>query len=259
MLRMAKTRSMTREQKRLKTSEEGGSASWSDLFGDLLIIVMMRLGLVDFVSFSGVWKRWRSIAHSQWKTFMGSVAELGFQNRVCTFARMVLEGYAPYVFYTTRRILGRGFWLEDFEGRRFKTIRRHGTHRTCIGSTRGYLIMFGRLTSDFWLVNPITRHEFHFTDFPWPQITHHPANFREKTIGQYAFYFNGMCTSAAATAIKPNTEAHGGGRTQSKILCFRSADQSRKEGGLRTIASSMWYFPQDCLNVKLAPMGEMED
>ncbi|PWA43324.1 F-box domain-containing protein [Artemisia annua] len=443
---MAKTRSMTREQKRLKTSEEGGSAAWSDLFPDLLIIVMMRLGLVDFVSFSGVCKRWRSIAHSQWKTFMGCKVPMcmffftpnrrGFwledfegrrfktirrhgTHRTCVgstrgylimFGRLTSDFWlvnpiTRHEFHFTdfpwrqithhpanfRGILvyshsmsGRGFWLEDFEGRRFKTIRRHGTHRTCVGSTRGYLIMFGRLTSDFCLVNPITRHEFHFTDFPWRQITHHPANFRgilvyshsmsgwvfvvshkfskiisfslagkqtswnhifssvpildmhlfkgkiyslnihthlcevklepeptfvligiknftipkiysiefvssgknlyvvgwitksmykvlevnfdttewenpEKTIGQYAFYFNGMCTSAAATAIKPNTEAHGGGRTQSKILCFRSADQSRKEGGLRTIASSMWYFPQDCLNVKLAPMGEMED
>ncbi|PWA34468.1 F-box domain-containing protein [Artemisia annua] len=293
---MAKTRSMTREQKRLKTSEEGGSASWSDLFGDLLIIVMMRLGLVDFVSFSGVCKRWRSIAHSQWKTFMGCKVPMCMS------------------FFNSR-----GFWLEDFAGRRFKTIRRHGTHRTCVGSTRGYLIMFGRVTSDFCLVNPITRHEFHFTDFPWRQITHHPANFRvklepeptfvliriknftflkiyrmefvssgknlylvgwitksmykvlevnfdtmewenpEKTIGQYAFYFNGMCTSAAATTIKPNTQARGVGRTQSKIICFRSADQSKKECGLRTIARSMWYFPQDCLNVKLASMGEMEN
>ncbi|PWA70064.1 F-box domain-containing protein [Artemisia annua] len=99
---MAKTRSMTREQKRLKTSEEGGSASWSDLFGDLLIIVMMRLGLVDFVSFSGVCKRWRSIAHSQWKTFMGCKVPMCMS------------------FFNSR-----GFWLEDFAGRRFKTIRRH--------------------------------------------------------------------------------------------------------------------------------------
>ncbi|PWA39323.1 F-box domain-containing protein [Artemisia annua] len=361
---MAKTRSMTRKQKRLKTSEDGGSASWSDLFRDLLIIVMMRLGLVDFVSFSGVCKRWRSIAHSEWKTFMGCKVPM------CMF------------FFTSNR---RGLRLEDFEGRRFKTIRRHVTHRTCVGSTRGYLIMFGSLIRDFWLVNPITRHEFHFTDFPWNQDTYHPAYLRgilvysrsmsgwvfvvshklsntisfslagkhtrwnhifssvpildmhlfkgkiyslniltdlcevklepeptllliriknftmpktdqielvssgknlyvvgwvtksmykvlevnfdtmewenpEKTVGQYAFYFSGMCTSsAAASAIEPNTQACGRGRTQSNIICFRSEDQIKKESGLRTLATNMWYFPQDCLNVKLALMGEMED
>ncbi|GJX11999.1 F-box domain containing protein [Tanacetum coccineum] len=130
-LRMTKTRSMTRQQKRLKTSEDGGSSSWSDLCLDLLITVMVRLGLVDFVSFSGVCKRWRTDP-----------------------------------------------WLEDFEGRRFKTERRHRTHRTCVGSTRGYYILFGRRTSDFWLVNPITRHEFHFTDFPWHKSTDCPGSFR---------------------------------------------------------------------------------
>ncbi|GJT94097.1 F-box domain containing protein [Tanacetum coccineum] len=364
---MAKTRSITRQQKTLKTSEDGGSTSWSDLCLDLLVTVMMRLGLVDFVSFGGVCKRWRSIAHSKWKTFMGSKLPM------CMF-------FSPFNRTDS--------WLEDFEGRRFKTKRRHGTHRTCVGTTRGYYILFGSRTSDFWLVNPITRHEFHFTDFPSHKSTDCPGYFRgiliyshsmsgwvfvvshkfsniisfslagskqsswpwnhissslpildmhlfngkiyslhiharlcevklepeptfvplqiknfaipaicpiefvssvknlyvvgwvtksiykvlevnfdtkewedpEKTIGQYAFYFSLMCTSsaAAATAIKPNTCASG--RTRSKIICNRIVDQRRiKESGLRTINNDVWYFPQDCLNVKLASEGEKED
>ncbi|KAL4585878.1 hypothetical protein LXL04_010505 [Taraxacum kok-saghyz] len=37
----------------------------------------------------------------------------------------------------------------------------------CVGLTCGYLILFGRETKDFWLVNPITRHQRHFPNFPF--------------------------------------------------------------------------------------------
>lgn len=43
-----------------------------------------------------------------------------------------------------------------------KTILPHSTNRICIGVTSGYFILFGVKTSDFWLVNPITRHELYF-------------------------------------------------------------------------------------------------
>ncbi|KAL6561710.1 hypothetical protein OROMI_017311 [Orobanche minor] len=38
--------------------------------------------------------------------------------------------------------------------------------RTLIGLTCGYLVFCGKKTSDFWLLNPITRHELHFRAFP---------------------------------------------------------------------------------------------
>ncbi|CAH1449762.1 unnamed protein product [Lactuca virosa] len=56
--------------------------------------------------------------------------------------------------------------LEDFKERRFKTILPHSSDRICFGLTCGYLVLFGRETRDFWLVNPITKHELHFPYYP---------------------------------------------------------------------------------------------
>ncbi|KAL7592337.1 hypothetical protein Lser_V15G34922 [Lactuca serriola] len=38
--------------------------------------------------------------------------------------------------------------------------------RWCVGVTCGYLIFYGEEPYDFWLVNPITRHELHFPGVP---------------------------------------------------------------------------------------------
>ena len=76
---MAKTRSMTRNHKhdddddasigkRIDTSV----APWSELNHDVLFLVMMELGVVDFVSFSGVCKSWRSLALPNKIRFMAS-------------------------------------------------------------------------------------------------------------------------------------------------------------------------------------------
>lgn len=58
-------------------------------------------------------------------------------------------------------------YLEDLEGRKFKTIIRYSLGSTCIGLTSGYLILFGRKTHDFWLVNPFMRCELYFPGFPF--------------------------------------------------------------------------------------------
>lgn len=50
-------------------------------------------------------------------------------------------------------------YLEDLEGRKFKTILPHYANMTCTGVTCGYLIFLGMKTLDFWLLNPITRNE----------------------------------------------------------------------------------------------------
>ncbi|KAL4577013.1 hypothetical protein LXL04_013114 [Taraxacum kok-saghyz] len=58
--------------------------------------------------------------------------------------------------------------LVDFEGRKFEIMLPHYVAgRICIGVTCGYLIWCSENTGDFWLVNPITRHELHF---PFPDI-----------------------------------------------------------------------------------------
>ncbi|XP_023758545.1 uncharacterized protein LOC111906995 isoform X1 [Lactuca sativa] len=158
---MAKTRSMTRKQnhddtssssrkKRFKTYDHGGVAPWLELNHDLLFLVMMQLGVIDFVAFSGVCKSWRSLALNNKKIFMASkppmlmsISDPSYKKKEC------------YCF------------LEDFEGRKFKTMIPNSSGRTCIGLTCGYLILLGEETKDLWLVNPITRHQLHFPCVPF--------------------------------------------------------------------------------------------
>ncbi|CAH1450160.1 unnamed protein product [Lactuca virosa] len=152
---MAKIRSMTRNQnhdhddassrKRIKTCDNSYVvAPWSDLNHDVLFIFMMQLGVIDFLSFSGVCKSWRSFAVSSRKSFMAS--------RTPMFIQIFSDAYEKTCH------------LEDSEGRKFKTTLPHSASRTCVGLTCGYLILFGEKTKEFWLVNPITRHGLHFPD-----------------------------------------------------------------------------------------------
>ncbi|KAL4556117.1 hypothetical protein LXL04_038758 [Taraxacum kok-saghyz] len=120
---------------------------WSDLNHDVLFLVMMQIGFVDFLSFSGVCKSWRSLALSNRKKFIVSRAPMSishFKNgneKECS--------------------------LEDFEGRKFKTILPRYIDRICIGVTCGYLILFNEKERDLWLVNPITSHELYFDGIPF--------------------------------------------------------------------------------------------
>ncbi|KAL4563912.1 hypothetical protein LXL04_027960 [Taraxacum kok-saghyz] len=147
---MAKTRSLTRNRNHDNDASSSSSTRTrfksSDLNDDVLFIIMMQLGIIDFFAFSGVCKSWRSFAVSKRNTFMAS---------------------KPPMSIGMRKPNKRGWChLEDFEGKKFKTILPHFFGRDCIGSTCGYLILFGHETRDFWLVNPVTRHELHFPHYP---------------------------------------------------------------------------------------------
>ncbi|KAL7591394.1 hypothetical protein Lser_V15G32983 [Lactuca serriola] len=157
---MAKLRSSTRHQnhdddassslssttKRFKTFDNIGVSHWSNLSHDVFFLVVMQLGVVDFVAFSGVCRSWRSLALSNWNMFMASKPPMSICSRASN-----QDSY---------------WYLEDFERRRFRTFIPHSAGRICFGLTSGYLILGGRETQDFWLVNPITRHELHFPGFP---------------------------------------------------------------------------------------------
>ncbi|KAL4577017.1 hypothetical protein LXL04_013118 [Taraxacum kok-saghyz] len=128
--------------KRMKT--------WSDLNHDLLNLVMMELGVIDYVAFSRVCKSWRSLALCNKNKFIMSRPPMSIS--IFTHANE------------------KKCHLVDFEGRRFEIINTHSVAgRSCIGVTCGYLIWCTENTRDFWLVNPITRHELHFP-FPLPDI-----------------------------------------------------------------------------------------
>ncbi|XP_023728897.1 uncharacterized protein LOC111876576 [Lactuca sativa] len=132
--------------KRIKTCHNRGVAPWSDLHHDALFIVMMQLGIVDFVAFSKVCKSWRSQALPNRKRFMASKP--------------------PMLMYISSHVNMKECYLQDFEGKNFKTILPHSGGRIYAGFTCGYLILYGWATRDFWLVNPITRHELYFPNVP---------------------------------------------------------------------------------------------
>ncbi|XP_042752432.1 uncharacterized protein LOC122195035 [Lactuca sativa] len=147
---MVNTRSMTRNQNYHASSRKrirGRVPSpWSDLNHDLLYLIMMRLGVVEFLLFSRVCKSWRSLALFNRSTFMASKP--------------------PMLLFISPRVYKKDCYLQDFEGRKFKTIIPKLVGRKCVGLTCGYLILFGKKTRDFWLVNPITTHELHFPNAP---------------------------------------------------------------------------------------------
>lgn len=106
---IGKTRSMTRNHnhddddasigKRIDTSV----APWSKLNHDVLFLVMMELGVVDFVSFSGVCMSWRSLALPNKIRFMASKPPMELR---------ISEGPNKTKEYS----------LVDFGGRSFKII-----------------------------------------------------------------------------------------------------------------------------------------
>ncbi|KAL7591876.1 hypothetical protein Lser_V15G32992 [Lactuca serriola] len=135
-----------KKRKSFKTFDKGDVAPWSYVNHDVLFLVMMQLRVVDFVAFSGVCKSWRAFALYNKKTFMASKPPM----------RIFFEHYSDNTM----------LWcLKDFEGRNFRTIVPDSQGRKCVGCTCGYLILTRGKTHDFWLVNPITRHELYFHGF----------------------------------------------------------------------------------------------
>ncbi|XP_023752173.1 uncharacterized protein LOC111900521 isoform X1 [Lactuca sativa] len=111
---------------------------------------MMRLGVVDFLAFSRVCKSWRSLALSNMNMFIVSRPPMSVS--ISTDANHESKCY-----------------LEDFEGRKLKISLPHSDYKACVGVSYGYLILLRAKTNDFWLMNPITRHEFH-VPFPFLNV-----------------------------------------------------------------------------------------
>ncbi|KAL4587517.1 hypothetical protein LXL04_000388 [Taraxacum kok-saghyz] len=137
---------------------DNGASYWSDLNLDVLLLVMMQLGVFDFVSFSGVCKSWKSFAFSNMWNFMAS--------RPTIYVRM-----STYIGEKKSYLL-----LEDLEGIKSKnSVPFYANYPFCssnnayIGSTCGYIILYLHRTKsrDFWLVNPITRHKLQFPNSPF--------------------------------------------------------------------------------------------
>ncbi|XP_022016685.1 uncharacterized protein LOC110916259 [Helianthus annuus] len=125
---------------------------WSNLDLDLWFLIMMHLGLVDFIAFGGVCKSWRSLAVSNWNKFM--------------LAKQ------PMYLSISSHLNEKKFYLEDYLRRKLKTtIPDSNYDMICVGINCGYLIFFKTRTGDFWLVNPFTRKELRFRGFPFCMYT----------------------------------------------------------------------------------------
>ncbi|MFS8026830.1 putative F-box domain-containing protein [Helianthus anomalus] len=145
---MVTRRSMSRKQKKSSTSDDDTKGSWISFNDDLVFLILMHLGVFDYVALSGVCKAWRSFAISNWNKFMMSKQP------------MYLSISSDFIFHKDCYIQ-----LQDHTRRKLKAIIPHASARKCIGVTCGYLIFFERKTHGFWLVNPFTRKELHFPDF----------------------------------------------------------------------------------------------
>ena len=101
--------------------------------------------MILFHLISRVCKTWRSLALCN-KMFMASKPPMLMLMRISNH-RYKKKWYC---------------YLEDIEGRKFRTTIPYYADRVCVGLTCGYFILFGRKTCNFFLVNPITRYELHF-------------------------------------------------------------------------------------------------
>ncbi|KAL4590273.1 hypothetical protein LXL04_003200 [Taraxacum kok-saghyz] len=141
------------------TCENNTLAPWSDLDHDILLLVMMKLGVFDFHAFSGVCKSWRPLALSNKNTFMASIPPM----TISIPDDPTNEDYPCCI--------------EDTDGRIINSILPNSGGRACIGFTYGHLILYGKETRDFWLLDPVTKHGVHFPDIP-SSVNDNPARIR---------------------------------------------------------------------------------
>nr|KAJ0211551.1 hypothetical protein LSAT_V11C400174140 [Lactuca sativa] len=252
---------MTRDQiSHDETCDSGGVQLWSDLNHDVLLLVMMRLGVIDFLSLCGVCKSWRSFALSNWNRFMASKPPMSM-----SISANVNEREERYLY------------LEDFDGRNFKTILPRLFGVDFVGLSCGYLAFYGKETHEFWLVNPITRHQLHFPHVPFDVdgIVYGRVRlilmFSPSIPGWVLVVENQLCDE-----IWSSIAGKGAWNLVSSRFPFHLFDfhafmgkvpeswtgpwlKYKRYGGTKNITkdncgfytTKMWYFPHECLNVNL--------
>ncbi|KAM0010291.1 putative F-box protein [Helianthus debilis subsp. tardiflorus] len=89
-------------------NEDYDSPSWS--IPEILLLIMMRLGIVDFLAFSGVCKLWWTIALTNRKKFLLSRQRMAIRisTRVANRKECCLEDCDGRVFRTILPVLAAG-------------------------------------------------------------------------------------------------------------------------------------------------------
>lgn len=133
----------TKQRKRKRACRRLGNRVWGsgDILPDeLLVSVLMKLSLVDYLAFSGVCRSWRSISIDNRKKFM--------------------ERQKPLVFARPKYSKKSCVLYNMFDGKTCKAMLKDLAWNL-VGLSCGYLIMNDRYRG-FWLINLMTRHELHF-------------------------------------------------------------------------------------------------
>ncbi|KAK1357186.1 hypothetical protein POM88_050442 [Heracleum sosnowskyi] len=135
-------------RKRQKTWKRSGNSAWGawdNVPNELLESVLKKLSIIDYVSFSGVCKSWRSAFIDFRKTYMRHQQPLVFVRPKCSKKSCVLYNM--------------------FDEKSFKTMVQDLPCKNLIGLSCGYLITIDR-NLRFWLVNLMTKHELRFPALP---------------------------------------------------------------------------------------------
>lgn len=140
------TRKQPRKRKRTcRRLGNGDGGVWDLLPNDLLVSVLMKLSVIDYISFSGVCRSWRSTSIYIRKFFM--------------------ERQQPLVVVRPRYSKKACVLYNMFDGKSWKAMLPDLPCKNLVGLSCGYLITIDRNTG-FWLVNLMTRHELHFPSLP---------------------------------------------------------------------------------------------
>ncbi|XP_063942386.1 uncharacterized protein LOC135150175 [Daucus carota subsp. sativus] len=131
-----------RERKRIcRRSGDTVSGAWGILPTELLVSILIKLSIVDYLSFSGVCKSWRSAS--------------------IDFRKYCMEHQQPLIVVRPKYSKKSCVLYNMFDMKSYKTMLPDLPCKKLLGLSCGYLITIDR-NLGFWLVNLMTKHELRF-------------------------------------------------------------------------------------------------
>ncbi|KAL4585846.1 hypothetical protein LXL04_010472 [Taraxacum kok-saghyz] len=223
-----------------KIHNRGGGPPWSDLNHDVLFLVMMELGVFDFLSFSGVCKSWRSLALPNKIRFMASKPPMELR---------ISEGPRRTYEYSLLDFGGRSFngkiYAIDTESRLYEVGIDFEPKLTLLKTknTLGRKLMYGEFVSSVenlyamegfsWYDRDYKIHKLDFGEMKWVSQEENPTE-------DLVIFVSDWNDSAA---IKPGLWSES-----DSWLCYK---YGRLSGNIMFLMTGRWYFPHDCFKVNL--------
>ncbi|XP_063943356.1 uncharacterized protein LOC135150629 [Daucus carota subsp. sativus] len=134
-----------RKQKRICRTGDAVSGAWGILPTELLVLILVKLSIVDYLSFSGVCKSWRSAS--------------------IDFRKYCMEHQQPVIVVRPKYSKKSCVLYNMFDMKSYKTMLPDLPWKKLLGFSCGYLITIDR-NLGFWLINLITKHELRFPVLP---------------------------------------------------------------------------------------------